>query len=375
MTLFMCIIERNIFIINTIRKRKDVGLFVKAKKSQRKLKLALCGVSGSGKTYTALTLAKGICPEGKRVFVMDSEKHSSSLYADRFDFDVLDMSNHDPREYMRMIRAAEKEGCGVLVIDSLSHEWQGTGGYLDIMDSEAKKIKGGNTFAANKVPAELHKQLIDTITGANIAIICTLRSKKKYLDMEENGRKVKKVVGMEPVTKEGTDFEFDVFAEMDLDGNTFIVEKTRIFQLNGMVKSRPDEELGRYIVSCLNENVEVAEEIQAVPVTPVITEEAKPKVIKRTVQAPPVTEPEYGNTAYDDVPDPLPVDEAVKSATIMSKMQVDDLKAMAKQTGYNQDQFLKVLNSLGILDIKAIPASLFGILSTKYRDKGLLLGL
>ena len=370
----MCITERNIFIISIIKRRVDVGLFVKAKKSQRKLKLALCGVSGSGKTYTALTLAKGICPEGKRVFVMDSEKHSSSLYADRFDFDVLDMSNHDPREYMRMIKAAEKEGCGVLVIDSLSHEWQGTGGYLDIMDSEAKKIKGGNTFAANKVPAELHKQLIDTITGANIAIICTLRSKKKYLDMEENGRKVKKVVGMEPVTKEGTDFEFDVFAEMDLDGNTFIVEKTRIFQLNGMVKSRPDEELGKYIVSCLNENVELVEEVVATPAQPVTNEEAKPKVVKRTVQAP-VAEPEYDNTAYDDVPDPLPVNEMVKPATIMSKMQVDDLKAMAKQTGYNQDQFMKVLNGVGVFDITAIPSSLFGILATKYKDKGLLLGL
>ena len=369
MTLYIYIIEINIFIISIIRKRKDVGLFVKAKKSQRKLKLALCGVSGSGKTYTALTLAKGICPEGKRIFVMDSEKHSSSLYADKFDFDVLDMSNHDPREYMRVIKAAEKEGCGVLVIDSLSHEWQGTGGYLDIMDNEAKKIRGGNTFAANKVPAELHKQLIDVITGATIPIICTLRSKKKYLDVEENGKRTKKVVGMEPITKEGTDFEFDMFAEMDLDGNTFIVEKTRISQLAGMVKSKPDEELGRYIVSCLNENAEEESE-QVIPTPPPPPPVAAPKP-----KAKPVPPPMPEDVPFDDVPDPLPVGETTEPVTFMGKIQVDDLKAIAKQTGYDQAQFMKVLNSLGIFDIQKIPVSLMGILAIKYKDKGLLLGL
>ena len=309
-------------------------------------------------------LAQGMCPEGKRIAVVDTENESASLYADIVDFDTLNMTNHDPREFIKVIKAAEADkNIGVLIIDSLSHEWQGTGGYLDIMNDEAKRIKGGNTFAANKVPADLHKKLIQVITASTVHIICTLRSKKKYIDTDENGRRGKKVVGMEPITKEGTEFEFDVFAEMDLDGNTFIIEKTRIFKANGMVIGKPTPEVGKLLVEYLNEN---AEEVLPINGNELSVETAPPPIVAQPVQV----------QVANDVPAPavLPVSEAPKVA-YLTKMQVDDLKAMAKDTGYTPEQFGKVLSSMNIQSIKEIPKALFNILAAKYKDKGLLIGL
>lgn len=343
-----------------------MGLFVKAEKSNKRLKIGLYGISGSGKTYTSLAIAKGLCPDGKRIAVLDTERNSASMYADIFDFDVLSLTNHHPNEFIRFIKAAEKEGYGVLIIDSLSHEWQGTGGYLDIMSDEQKKIKGGNTFAANKLPAELHKKLMDTILDSNMHIICTLRAKKKYVDAVENGRTVKKVLGMEPITKEGSEFEFDIFAEMDADNN-LIWEKGRIPELNGIVLSRPDEEFGKKLLGYLTPETttpslitnDVHEEVAIKP---------RQKATKPSISTEPV--PDTNNVE----PITLPVG-GEQDIQYLDKMQVDDLKAIAKQTGFNQSQFGMVLSSMGIKSVQKIPIQSYNILAMKYKDKGLLLGL
>lgn len=323
------------------------------------------GISGSGKTYTSLAIAKGLCPEGKRIAVLDTERSSASMYADIFDFDSMSLTNHHPNEFIRFIKAAEKEGYGVLIIDSLSHEWQGTGGYLDIMSDEQKKIKGGNTFAANRLPAELHKKLMDTILDANMHVICTLRAKKKYVDTVENGRTTKKILGMEPITKEGSEFEFDVFAEMDADNN-LIWEKGRIPELNGIVISKPDEEFGKRLLSYL-----IPEKA-----FPLITNEVNEEhVVKQKVRQPKSVVPtEPIPTTNDEQHKHLPVGEETQP-TYLDKMKVDDLKAIAKQTGFNQEQFGMVLSSMDIKSIKEIPIGAYSILAMKFKDKGLLIGL
>lgn len=343
-----------------------MGLFVKAEKSNKRLKIGLYGISGSGKTYTSLAIAKGLCPDGKRIAVLDTERNSASMYADIFDFDVLSLTNHHPNEFIRFIKAAEKEGYGVLIIDSLSHEWQGTGGYLDIMSDEQKKIKSGNTFAANKLPAELHKKLMDTILDSNMHIICTLRAKKKYVDTVENGRTVKKVLGMEPITKEGSEFEFDIFAEMDADNN-LIWEKGRIPELNGIVLSRPDEEFGKKLLGYLTP------ETTTLPlITNEVHEEVAIKPRQRAVKPSVSTEPEPTTDNAEPTPSPVGGESAIE---YLDKLKVDDLKAIAKQTGFNQAQFGMVLSSMGIKSIREIPIQSYNILAMKYKDKGLLLGL
>lgn len=368
-----------------------MGLFVKAEKSNKRLKIGLYGISGSGKTYTSLAIAKGLCPEGKRIAVLDTERSSASMYADIFDFDSMSLTNHHPNEFIRFIKAAEKEGYGVLIIDSLSHEWQGTGGYLDIMSDEQKKIKGGNTFAANRLPAELHKKLMDTILDANMHVICTLRAKKKYVDTVENGRTTKKILGMEPITKEGSEFEFDVFAEMDADNN-LIWEKGRIPELNGIVVSKPDEEFGKKLLSYLISEPapNPAPEPAPMPVSIAINTHTNHVVIEGNPSAqytddPSIVKPKQRmakpeiSTTSEPVlnnvqPNLSPVDGEIQQ-TYLDKMKVDDLKAIAKQTGFNQEQFGMVLSSMDIKSIKEIPIGAYTILAMKFKDNGLLIGL
>ncbi len=104
--------------------------FTKAKRTNAKLRLAITGTAGSGKTYGALLIAKGL--EGK-IAVIDTECGSASLYSHLVDFDVCNLTPpFDPRRYVQLIHEAENEGYSVIIIDSLSHEWNGDGGCLDL---------------------------------------------------------------------------------------------------------------------------------------------------------------------------------------------------------------------------------------------------
>ena len=95
--------------------------FQKATKTKSKLRLAIFGPSGSGKTYSALRIAKGM---SDKIALIDTERGSASKYADRFEFDVLDLEQKNIDAYMKAIMAAQVAGYEVLIIDSLSHAWQ-----------------------------------------------------------------------------------------------------------------------------------------------------------------------------------------------------------------------------------------------------------
>src|SRR5262245_23418069 len=105
--------------------------FVKATKTQAKLRMALYGPAGSGKTWTALALAIGLAKGGK-IALLDTEHTSAVKYADKFDFDTLALESFHPQKYMDAIQAAEQAGYAVLVIDSLSHAWSGKDGALEL---------------------------------------------------------------------------------------------------------------------------------------------------------------------------------------------------------------------------------------------------
>src|SRR5436309_1723879 len=116
--------------------------FSRATKKHARFRLALCGPAGSGKTLSALRVAAGM---GGRVALIDTERGSASLYADRFEFDVLEIHPaYQPSKYAAAIKAAQAAGYEVLVIDSLSHAWAGEGGILETVD--AAQAKGGNKF-------------------------------------------------------------------------------------------------------------------------------------------------------------------------------------------------------------------------------------
>lgn len=214
--------------------------FKKATKHALKLRLALVGVSGGGKTYTALNIAKHLVPGG-RVAVIDTERESAAHYSDRFDFEVCALENFHPGEYIEAIQSAESAGFDVIVIDSLSHAWSGTGGLLDeVNKSEARS---GGKFKAWGPASELQNKLIDTITKSKCHIICTMRTKMEHvIEDDDRGRKVVRKVGMKVIQRDDVEYEFTLYATMDRD-NRMIVEKSRCDALSGKVIAKPGKEV------------------------------------------------------------------------------------------------------------------------------------
>ncbi len=249
--------------------------FTKATKKQSKLRLAIDGPSGSGKTYTALVAATAIAQGGK-IAVIDTERGSASLYSDKFDFDVLELNTFSPRLYVEAIEAAEDAGYSVIVIDSLSHAWEGEGGALDLVDQAAKKSQ--NSFTAWKDVTPLHRKLVDAMLQAKAHVIVTMRSKPEYIieQVERNGRtiSVPKKIGMAPVQRAGMEYEFTIFADMDLDHN-LMVTKSRYDGFTDLVVNRPDRKLFGKLVDWLNSGA--VETIKAEP-APETKPESQPEL-------------------------------------------------------------------------------------------------
>jgi hypothetical protein len=230
--------------------------FQKATKRQAKLRMGLHGPSGSGKTYSALAIAtefiKALGVEG-RIAVIDSERGSASKYADRFDFDVCELSNFAPRAYRQAISDAVKGGYAVLIIDSISHAWVGEGGVLDIVDNAATKLRG-NTHAAWKEGTPEYRDLVDAILQAPTHIIATMRSKTEW-DMSavnEQGKKTPKKIGSAPVMRDGIEYEFDVTGMLDVDHN-LVIDKTRCDILDGKVFKKPGKEPAETLAKWLSD--------------------------------------------------------------------------------------------------------------------------
>jgi len=229
--------------------------FKKAVKSKAKARIGLIGPSGSGKTYTALTLATGL---GKKFAVIDTEHGSASKYADEFEFDVLELDRFHPQTYIDAIKIAGQEGYEALIIDSLSHAWAGTEGALELADKNAARY-GGNRFAAWRDVTPLHNKLIEAMLSSPFHLIVTLRSKMEYIQTQDDkGKTIIKRVGMQPIQRDGMEYEFDIVADMDLDHN-LIVTKTRCKALDGLIVNKPGKELAETINAWLTDGAPMPE--------------------------------------------------------------------------------------------------------------------
>lgn len=227
--------------------------FQKATKKQAKGRMAIDGPSGSGKTFTALRVAKALAPTGK-IAVIDTERGSASKYADLFSFDVCEIvDDFHPQHYIAAMKEAEAAGYEVIVIDSLSHAWEGAGGVLDLTDKAAARSKAGNSYTAWRETTPIHNSLINAMLQSRCHVIVTMRSKTEYvLQEDDRGKKVPKKVGMAPVQRAGMEYEFDVVVDMDLE-HRGIVAKTRCYKLKDAVFSEPGEnDLGKVFAEWLN---------------------------------------------------------------------------------------------------------------------------
>lgn len=197
----------------------------KARRSATKLRLLLTGPSGSGKTWGALTIAKGL---GGRCVVIDTEQGSSDLYDTLHDFDVIDLAPpFTPERYIDAIRAAEEAGYEVIVIDSVSHEWIGKGGCLELVDEVARAKFRGNTWSAYSEITPRHRAFIDAMLRSPAHIIATGRAKTETSQVEDGGKKKVVKLGMRTETRDGLEFEFTTVLDIVHDGHFATVSKDR----------------------------------------------------------------------------------------------------------------------------------------------------
>jgi hypothetical protein len=181
-------------------------MFQKAERKRAKLKIGLTGPSGSGKTYSGLLLAKGIA---SKIAVIDTENGSASLYADRFNFDVIDLTPPFTTEkYIDAIKLAEKEKYEIVLIDSISHAWAGEGGLLE--QKEQLDSRGrGNSYTNWADITKKHEKFKAALLHADIHLIATMRSKQDYVvSPDDKGKMTPKKVGLAPIQRDGMEYEF-----------------------------------------------------------------------------------------------------------------------------------------------------------------------
>lgn len=184
----------------------------KAQRKQAVIKMGLQGPSGSGKTYSSLLLAYGLAKDWGRIAVIDSENHSADLYAHLGDYSVVTIGPpFSPAKYVEAIELCEAAGMEVIIIDSISHEWDGSGGILDIHSGMM-----GNSFTNWSKVTPLHNSFVSKILQSPAHIISTIRSKQDYVLSERNGKVVPEKVGLKGVQRDGMDYEFTIVLDLDL---------------------------------------------------------------------------------------------------------------------------------------------------------------
>ena len=183
-----------------------------ASRKKAKIKMALQGPSGSGKTKSALLIAYGLCGSWEKIGVIDTENRSADLYADLGPYNVLPLiPPFTPERYIEAIGVCIAAGIQVIIVDSVSHEWEGTGGILETHSGML-----GNSFTNWSKLTPRHNAFVQTLLQTDVHIIGTIRTKQEYVLSEKNGKQVPEKVGMKGITREGMDYEFTVVLDLDM---------------------------------------------------------------------------------------------------------------------------------------------------------------
>lgn len=200
--------------------------FKKAKREQIWLKVLFAGASGSGKTYTALRVATGIAKKtGGKVAAIDTENGRIRYYANEFDFDDLQLEMpYSPEKYIEAIDMAIDGGYDVLIIDSITHEW-------DYCLEQHSKMPGNSYTNWAKITPR-HDAFMEKILQSPLHILCTVRGKDEYVLEEKNGKQVPKKVGLGYKQRDNTEYNYTV--TFNIDQKTHVAEamkdNTHIFE-------------------------------------------------------------------------------------------------------------------------------------------------
>ena len=234
--------------------------FRKAQRKQAKLRLAITGPAGSGKTYSSLLLAFGL---GGKIAMIDTENGSGDLYAQLGDYDICSLNApYAPQRYLQLIHEAEQAHYDIIIIDSLSHAWSGQGGLLDMQSKLTETKYRGNSYNAWRDITPLQNMLVDALIASPCHIIATMRSKTEYVQNKtDNGRTEIRKVGLAPVQREGIDYEFGTVFDLSPE-HLAVVSKDRT-GLFGDDIFTVSKDTGKKLRQWLDSGVKVTEEVRA----------------------------------------------------------------------------------------------------------------
>lgn len=239
-------------------------MFQQATKQQTRLRMTLDGPAGSGKTFTGLRFAHALTAAyGGKIALIDTERGSASKYVGEspdgipWAFDVLNLTQFSPEKYTEAINAAGRLGYAVLVIDSLSHAWEGAGGALEM------KQRAGESWSAWRNVTPIHNRMVDAILQSTCHVITTMRSRMEYVqETDDRGRITIRKVGLSPIQRPGMEYEFDLVCDIDW-AHILTVSKSRCSAVADVKTEKPGAEFMQPVIEWLSSGTVE---------TPVITE-------------------------------------------------------------------------------------------------------
>lgn len=239
----------------------------RATRKKVKLRMSIASPTGFGKTASALILAHGMVNDWDKIAVIDTENDSASLYANhklQNDYVIGDFFTwpikppFTPEKYTEAIKACEDAGMEIIIIDSVTHVWQGQGGLLEYNSS-----LGNNTFQNWAKTTPRYQKWLDSILNSKCHIITTNRKKQAYALVENNGKKTVEKQGMDDQIRDGYDYEMTIAFDLINDANMARVMKDRSSLFAGKPEFVITEETGRIINNWCNEGIDYAAQLAA----------------------------------------------------------------------------------------------------------------
>jgi hypothetical protein len=230
----------------------------KAERKKAKLRLGICGASGSGKTRSALEIALGM---GGKIGMIDTESGRGELYAGseskydpslKLEYDIIRLdAPYSPERYIKAMKAFADAGYDILIIDSLSHAWSGEGGVLSIAEQGGGQFQNGWKKAT---PAQ--NMLVHAIITSPMHVMCNLRVKTDWVvEKNDQGKSAPKKIGMAPVQRNDLEYEFTLFMDLNEEHIAHITkDNTEMFD-QAYIKPSPD--MGRKLMEWLEKGIEV----------------------------------------------------------------------------------------------------------------------
>lgn len=239
-----------------------------SERKQVKLRLGISGASGFGKTKSALLLAYGMTNDWSKIAVIDSENSSASLYSDLGNFNVIDISApYSPERYIEAITLCEKSNISVVIVDSITHEWNGSGGCLDIHE------KLGGRWQDWSVVTPRHQAFIDKILQSSCHIITTARRKMDYsLDVGSNGKTQVVKHGTKEITRDGFEYELTVNFELINENHLAKASKDRTSLFSNKPEFVINSATGKMILEWCNSGTNLQDAREKIKATKTIDE-------------------------------------------------------------------------------------------------------